>query len=133
MSITTPVLLPVMILDPRERGEREAVIERLHRRARRVDVRLTLDDGTAAEACLDADEAAWLELRDGDIVARSRHCRCARPAQRRSRASSCCARLATRLGRRPVASWSSVTPSSTPRRFARSANQTSRSGSALPG
>ncbi|WP_445149697.1 hypothetical protein [Baekduia sp. Peel2402] len=68
MSITTPVLLPVMILDPRERGEREAVIERLHRRARRVDVRLTLDDGTAAEACLDPDEAAWLELRDGDIV-----------------------------------------------------------------
>lgn len=68
MSITTPVLLPVMILDPRERGEREAVIERIRRRARRVDVRLTLDDGMAAEACLEPDDADWMELREGDIV-----------------------------------------------------------------
>jgi hypothetical protein len=68
MSITTPVPLPVMVLDPRRRGEREAVIERLSRYARCVDVRLTLDDGAVAEACMDADEAAWLELREGDIV-----------------------------------------------------------------
>ena len=68
MSITTPEPLPVMILDPRERGEREGVIERIRSDARRVDVRLTLDDGVAAEACLSLDEAAWLELRSGDIV-----------------------------------------------------------------
>ena len=66
---TTPVLLPVAILDPRERGEREGVIERIRPRTRRVDVRLTLDDGAAAEACLEPDDAAWMELRTGDIVA----------------------------------------------------------------
>jgi hypothetical protein len=66
---TTPVLLPVAILDPREHGEREGVIERIRIRTRRVDVRLTLDDGAAAEACLEPDEAAWMELRTGDIVA----------------------------------------------------------------
>jgi hypothetical protein len=69
MSITTPEHLPVAILDPRERGEREGVIERIRRRARRVDVRLTLDDGSAAEACLEPLEAEWMELRAGDIVA----------------------------------------------------------------
>lgn len=63
-----PVLLPVAILDPRERGEREGVIERIRRQTRRVDVRLTLDDGAAAEACLEPDDAAWMELRTGDIV-----------------------------------------------------------------
>jgi hypothetical protein len=68
MSITTPVLLPVTILDPRERGDREAVIERIARRPRRVDVQLTLDDGAGAEACLDPDEAVWMELAVGDIV-----------------------------------------------------------------
>ena len=67
--IPTPVLLPVAILDPRERGGREAVIERIRRRARRVDVRLTLDDGSAAQACLEPEEAEWMELRVGDIVA----------------------------------------------------------------
>jgi hypothetical protein len=69
MSVTTPELLPVAILDPRERGEREGAIERIRRRATRVDVRLTLDDGSAAEACLGSEEAAWMELRTGDIVA----------------------------------------------------------------
>jgi hypothetical protein len=68
MATTTPVPLPVAILDPRQRGEREGVIERIRRRARRVDVRLTLDDGSGAEACLEPEEAAWLELRAGDIV-----------------------------------------------------------------
>ena len=69
MSTTTPVHLPVAILDPRVRGEREAVIERIRRRARRVDVRLTLDDGAVAEACLEPGELEWMELRAGDIVA----------------------------------------------------------------
>lgn len=68
MPITTPELLPVAILDPRVRGEREGAIERIRRRATRVDVRLTLDDGSAAEACLGSEEAAWMELRAGDIV-----------------------------------------------------------------
>lgn len=65
---TTPELQPVAILDPRERGEREAVIEQIRPRARRVDVRLTLDDGFAAEACLEPGEAMLMELRPGDIV-----------------------------------------------------------------
>ena len=67
-STTTPVHQPVAILDPRERGDREGVIEGIHRRSRRVDVRLTLDDGASAEACLEPGEAVWMELRTGDIV-----------------------------------------------------------------
>ncbi|MCW3048303.1 MAG: hypothetical protein JWO74_2587 [Solirubrobacterales bacterium] len=60
--------VPVAIIDPRERGQREGAIERIEHRARRVDVRLVLDDGTRAEACLAPVEAEWLDLRPGDIV-----------------------------------------------------------------
>jgi hypothetical protein len=69
MPISTPELLTVAILDPRERGSREGAIDRIRRDAQHVDVRLTLDDGTAATACLAPDEASWMELRTGDIVA----------------------------------------------------------------
>jgi hypothetical protein len=69
MPISTPELQTVAILDPRERGSREGAIERIRHVAQRVDVRLTLDDGTAAAACLAPDEASWMELRAGDIVA----------------------------------------------------------------
>jgi hypothetical protein len=61
-------MLPVTILDPREATGREAFIDELIPRARRVDVRLTLDDGTPAEACLEPDDLVWLGLRRGDIV-----------------------------------------------------------------
>jgi hypothetical protein len=61
-------MLPVAILDPRERAGREAFIDALIERERRVDVRLTLDDGTPAEACLEPDDVVWLGVRRGDIV-----------------------------------------------------------------
>jgi hypothetical protein len=61
-------VLPVTILDPREPAGREAFIDELIPHARRVDVRLTLDDGTPAEACLEPDDLVWLGLRCGDIV-----------------------------------------------------------------
>ncbi|WCB93435.1 hypothetical protein DSM104299_02148 [Baekduia alba] len=61
-------MLPVAILDPRERAGREGLIEDLTRRDRRVDVTLVLDDGVRAEACLEPDELVWLGLRRGDIV-----------------------------------------------------------------
>jgi hypothetical protein len=61
-------VLPVAILDPRERAGREAYIDRLIPRERRVDVLLTLDDGEPAEACLEPDDLLWLDLRRGDIV-----------------------------------------------------------------
>jgi hypothetical protein len=61
-------VLPVAILDPREHAGREAFIDELIPRARRVAVRLTLDSGEPAEACLEPDDVAWLGLRRGDIV-----------------------------------------------------------------
>jgi hypothetical protein len=61
-------ILPVAILDPRERSAREGWVEHIQPRPRRVDVRLTLDDGAAAEACLASDDATWLDLRVGEIV-----------------------------------------------------------------
>jgi hypothetical protein len=61
-------VLPVAILDPRERAVREGLIEDLTHRPRRVDVTLVLDDGERAEACLDPDELLWLGVRRGDIV-----------------------------------------------------------------
>jgi hypothetical protein len=67
-STTSARQVPVAILDPRTRAEHEAVIEGIRCRARRVDVRLTLEDGVAGEACLEPEEAAWMELRAGDIV-----------------------------------------------------------------
>ncbi len=63
-----PTRVPVAILDPRERGRREAMIERVERRSRRVDLALVLDDGSDAGACLTPDDFAWMELRVGDIV-----------------------------------------------------------------
>jgi hypothetical protein len=59
---------PVAILERHELPEREAIIEAIERRERRVDVTLTLDDASPAKACLEPDEVAWLELRVGDIV-----------------------------------------------------------------
>ena len=67
-TLVAPTRVPVAILDPRERADREGLIERIERRERRVDVTLLLDDGVRAEACLQPAEADWLELRDGDIV-----------------------------------------------------------------
>jgi hypothetical protein len=61
-------VLPVAILDPRDRAGREGYIDELIRHERRVDVRLTLDDGTRAEACLEPDDLVWLGVRRGDIV-----------------------------------------------------------------
>jgi hypothetical protein len=61
-------VLPVAILDPRERAGREALIEGFAHRDRRVDVTLRLDDGARAAACLEPDELVWLDLRPGDIV-----------------------------------------------------------------
>jgi hypothetical protein len=61
-------VLPVAIIDPREPAVREALIERLEPRHRRVDVTLTLDNGRQAEACLEPDEVVWFGLRVGDIV-----------------------------------------------------------------
>jgi hypothetical protein len=61
-------MLSVSILDPRERSEREGLIEALIPHARRVDVLLTLDDGSPAEACVEPDDVVWLGLRAGDIV-----------------------------------------------------------------
>jgi hypothetical protein len=61
-------VLPVAILDPREPAGCEAIIDELTVRERRVDVRLTLDDGSAAEACLEPDDVVWLGVRRGDIV-----------------------------------------------------------------
>jgi hypothetical protein len=61
-------MLSVTILDHRVRAAREGLIEALTPHDRRVDVALTLDDGTRAAACLEPDEAVWLGLRAGDIV-----------------------------------------------------------------
>ena len=61
-------MLPVAILDPRERAVREGLIEDLTHRPHRVDVTLMLDDGAPATACVDPDELLWLGLRRGDIV-----------------------------------------------------------------
>jgi hypothetical protein len=61
-------VLPVAILDPRERAGREALIEDVVLRPRRVDVTLVLDDGARAEACLEPDDLVWLDVRVGDIV-----------------------------------------------------------------
>lgn len=61
--------VPVRVLtDPRGPRVREGWVERVTRRGGRVRVELLLDDGAAAFAELDADEAAWLELRVGSIV-----------------------------------------------------------------
>jgi hypothetical protein len=65
--VAMPVV-PVTILDQREAGPREGLIELLQRQTRRVDVALVLDDGTRAEACLTPPEAEWLELGEGQIV-----------------------------------------------------------------
>jgi hypothetical protein len=59
---------PVAILERVGPAEREAIIDEIRPRERRVDVVLTLDDGSPATACLEPDEVAWLELRTGDIV-----------------------------------------------------------------
>ncbi|HWH95853.1 MAG TPA: hypothetical protein VNT03_18475 [Baekduia sp.] len=61
-------MLPVAILDPRDRAGREALIEQITRHERRVDVALLLDDGRRAEACLEPDDLVWLDLSTGDIV-----------------------------------------------------------------
>jgi hypothetical protein len=61
-------VLPVAIVDPRERAGREALIQEITHHGRRVDVALMLDDGRPAEACLEPDDVAWLELSLGDIV-----------------------------------------------------------------
>jgi hypothetical protein len=63
-----PTRVPVAILDPRERGAREGMIDRVEWQPRRVDLSLTLDDGAGADACLTPDDFAWMELRVGDIV-----------------------------------------------------------------
>jgi hypothetical protein len=63
-----PTRVPVAILDPRERGRREGMIDRVQRRSRRIDLSLTLDDGAGAGACLTPEDFAWMELRVGDIV-----------------------------------------------------------------
>jgi hypothetical protein len=60
--------LPVKVLDPREPWAREGFVDELIHHDRRVDVRLTLDDGRAAEACLEPDDVVWMGLRPGDIV-----------------------------------------------------------------
>jgi hypothetical protein len=59
---------PVAILEHDGPAEREAMIDEIRPRERRVDLTLTLDDGSPATACLEPDEVAWLELRAGDIV-----------------------------------------------------------------
>jgi hypothetical protein len=61
-------VVPVAILDPRQWGPREGMIDRVERRSRRVDLALTLDDGADAGACLTPEDFAWMELRVGDIV-----------------------------------------------------------------
>jgi hypothetical protein len=61
-------VVPVAILDPRQWGSREGMIERVERRSRRVDLALTLDDGADAGACLTPEDFAWMDLRVGDIV-----------------------------------------------------------------
>lgn len=74
MSLLAPAVrrsarLPVAILDPREVVDgREGVVDLIRRAYGRVTVDLTLDDGAAAETCLEPHEADWLELRPGDIV-----------------------------------------------------------------
>lgn len=60
--------VPVEVLDPRESWTREGIVDQLIPRDRRVDVRLTLDDGRLAEACLEPDDVVWMGLRRGDIV-----------------------------------------------------------------
>ena len=61
--------LPVTILDTRGPEPLEGWIERIDAQPWRVDVDLLLADGAPAEACLAPDDAAWLDLRVGDIVA----------------------------------------------------------------
>jgi len=70
LAVDAPVRerAPVAILDRHELAEREAMIEAITLRPRRADVALTLDDGSAATACVEPDEVAWLDLRVGDIV-----------------------------------------------------------------
>lgn len=60
--------LPVMIVDQRRRSPLEGMVERIDARPWRVDVDLLLADGEPALTCLTPDDAAWLELRVGDIV-----------------------------------------------------------------
>lgn len=70
LAVDAPVRepAPVVILERHGRAQREAMIEEITPRPRRVDVTLTLDDGSAATACVEPDEVAWLDLRVGDIV-----------------------------------------------------------------
>ena len=70
LTVDAPVRepAPVAILERHGPAEREAMIEAITLRPRRVDVTLTLDDGSAATACVEPDEVAWLDLRVGDIV-----------------------------------------------------------------
>jgi hypothetical protein len=51
-----------------EHGERQGLIESLHRRRHEVDARIVLDDGAPALAVLACDDADWLEIQQGDIV-----------------------------------------------------------------
>jgi hypothetical protein len=60
--------VPVTIVEQGRPGDREALIESIHRRSQVVEARLTLDDGVRALAVLSCDEADWLEIERGGIV-----------------------------------------------------------------
>jgi hypothetical protein len=64
-----PPRVAITILDPRERAGREGYVEGLRPDGGGgVVVTLLLDDGTPGAVSLDAGDAEWLELREGDIV-----------------------------------------------------------------
>ena len=109
---------------------REAMIERIVHLGFEVRVELVRDDGEPLSVQITRDEAERLELTNGQIVfVRPTHADDLRVRLMREPGVVVGRQRARRRrGSSPLATSASVTDSSTPRRLARTATQTSRSG-----